>query len=181
MAFEFECRVCAEKWEEEKSFWDLSLPIPSSNAGCTLHDCIDAFAKREISERHFVECPKCKKQRETKKQLGVIDFPSVLILQLNRFNNDRTKIYTRIDFPLKNLDSQSFHFGKDAQPNMTASYDLFAVCCHSGEYDNGHYTAIHREVSSEIWTNFDGMRVSGMLRDEVSVLFYARSGTQFLI
>jgi ubiquitin C-terminal hydrolase len=180
MKYKFECGACKGKWEEEKRFWDLSLPIPRSSVGCNLHDCVGAFARREILEHELIlECPTCKQKRETTKQFQVVEFPSVMILQLNRFDNDRKKISTQVDIPIKNLDPQTFHFGCGAQPITTESYDLFAACCHSGEYDSGHYTAIRLQASSDTWTDFDGTRISGIQRDEVTVLFYSRSCKYF--
>ena len=77
------------------------------------------------------------KKIEANKQLKVWKFPKILMVTFKRFNENRTKNNTLIDFPLENLDVSKYCVGYEKK----VVYDCIGVCNHSGGTNGGHYYA----------------------------------------
>lgn len=74
-----------------------------------LSRCLDKFNEQETLEG--VICPRCHEENTLKKTFMLWRLPPVLIVQLKRFQFDRTsrrKLNNRIDFPLENLDLTNY-------------------------------------------------------------------------
>jgi hypothetical protein len=86
---------------QEKSYLqDTKIP---------LHRCLDKFNEQESLEG--VVCPRCHEENSLKKTFMLWRLPPVLIVQLKRFQFDRTsrrKLNNRIDFPLENLNLENY-------------------------------------------------------------------------
>jgi len=125
---------------------------------------------------------------EATKRLSIRKLPPVLSIQFKRFEHrsaDRSaarKIEARVRFPAKInmapyttyvVGNKAVTKGKGAKPGvMTGSdnrfaypgpealyeYELFAVICHEGQIDNGHYTNFAR--FHDEWYRFDDDKVT---------------------
>jgi ubiquitin carboxyl-terminal hydrolase 7 len=103
---------------------------------------------------------------DARKGIRFRSFPSVLTLQLKRFDFDpykldMVKINDRYEIPL-HLDLDRF-VDPEAPRSVPNHYTLYAVLVHSGEGQSGHYYAfikpdLSREASQ--WYKFDDDRVS---------------------
>jgi ubiquitin C-terminal hydrolase len=94
------------------------------------------------------------------------ELPPVLILHLKRFSYDvtaqrTTKNCSNIDLP-EILDISNYMFGCEGIDSDKKCYELLAVCCHLGEFDDsGHFVTIGRTVDiktrklSEEWRKYD--------------------------
>ena len=76
---------------------------------CTLEECFDLHTKEEeLGADDAWLCPHChKRQQGTLKKLNFFNLPDVLVLHLKRFhitNGRRTKLCTRVEFPVNGLD-----------------------------------------------------------------------------
>lgn len=79
------CQGCGYVSLTFDSFWDLSLPIPSSGskkASVSLYDCLEQFAEEEVlTGSSQYQCPKCKSPQDAIKQLKVHRTPEILVLR----------------------------------------------------------------------------------------------------
>ena len=109
--------------------------------------CLDKFTEEDrISD--FV-CPTCKRDDHMKRSFSLWRCPPILVVQLKRFQYDRTsrrKLNNRVDFPLNDLSLAKYlakarldSLGTDGQP--PPSYDLFASIHHVGLLGGGHYVS----------------------------------------
>jgi hypothetical protein len=74
-----------------------------------LSKCLDKFNEQETLEG--IVCPTCHEDNTLKKSFMLWRLPPVLIVQLKRFQFDRTsrkKLNNRIDFPLEDLDLKDY-------------------------------------------------------------------------
>jgi ubiquitin C-terminal hydrolase len=151
----------------------------------TLDQCFADFLSAESLENQWI-CPKenCRRKDLAKKQLKFTRLPPVIIIHFKRFahtNGNHLKVETHVDYPMEGLDLSNL------VPRSTeeTTYDLVAVCNHTGFIFNGHYTATTRcETNGKIeWFHFDDARVTRIcdrhyLHDIVTrdayLLFYVR-------
>jgi len=172
------CSVCDHKSVTFDPFWDLSLPLPrSKSSGLNLQSCFAEFTQEEILDGdEKPTCENCKKRQKCTKQFSIERFPPILVLHLKRFSEVRyrTKLSTKVDFPIENLDLSDL----SSQPNLfTPKYDLVGVSNHSGNTFSGHYIA-YCKVGSR-WHRFSDSSVSSISRSDIVsseayVLFYER-------
>jgi ubiquitin carboxyl-terminal hydrolase 7 len=108
--------------------------------------------------------------QDAKKGVVFTKFPSVLHLQLKRFEYDfmrdqMVKINDRYEFPLE-LNLQEFLAEPDPS-NVKQFYHLHAVLVHSGSVDGGHYCAFIRPTRDNKWFKFDDDKVIPVTLKEV--------------
>jgi len=121
-------------------------------------------------------CENCKKRQKCTKQFSIERFPPILVLHLIRFSEVRyrTKLSTKVDFPVDNLDLSDFASGTELD---APRYDLVGVSNHSGNTFSGHYIAYCRTTGR--WHRFSDSSVSSLSRSDIVspeayVLFYER-------
>ncbi|PIL35646.1 hypothetical protein GSI_02376 [Ganoderma sinense ZZ0214-1] len=128
-------------------------------------------------------CEKCGKASHASKRLSIRKLPPVLSFQFKRFEQrslDKSaarKIEAPVRFPAAlnmapytTLVMHKQEQLKDAAgpatlvpdrnlgPEALYDYDLFAVVCHEGQIDNGHYTCFSR--SHDEWYRYDDDKVT---------------------
>ncbi|XP_063688900.1 ubiquitin carboxyl-terminal hydrolase 2-like isoform X3 [Bolinopsis microptera] len=172
------CSVCDHKSVTFDPFWDLSLPLPrSKSSGLNLLSCFAEFTQEEILDGdEKPTCENCKKRQKCTKQFSIERFPPILVLHLKRFSEVRyrTKLSTKVDFPIENLDLSDL---SSHSHSCTPKYDLVGVSNHSGNTFSGHYIA-YCKVGSR-WHRFSDSSVSSISRSDIVsseayVLFYER-------
>ncbi|CAF2519590.1 unnamed protein product [Rotaria sp. Silwood2] len=145
-----------------------------------LDECLQAFVSVEIlDDPWFCEQDKCKRDTKASKELRLLTFPHVLIIQLKRFSHEnglRQKLDIFVDYQVNGFD-----LGKLLKSSEEAIYDLIAVCNHMGSIYGGHYTAYARkDPKSEKWYRFNDSYVSTVYYNEEIVsrdaylLFYLK-------
>ena len=199
------CSVCHHERYTFDPFYDLSIPFPeaktmldveherrhsryqfierfSHNKGsssCSLEDCLRAFTEPEVLDGdNMTECSHCQQKTESTKRLQVYRFPRVLVLHLKRFGNDSKKISVSVKFPTEKLDASGLAIDIEHQRPNIPTYDLFALCRHSGRMNYGHYTSTCLDVSSKRWYEFNDNIVSAAEPEDCDrdayILFYKR-------
>ena len=77
---------------------------------------------------------------DVEKTTKIWEFPNILIICLNRYNNNNQKISKNIDFDYEiNLKK----YGVVKQNNI---YELYSICNHYGSTTFGHYTSICKKI-----------------------------------
>lgn len=177
------CSVCDHKSVTFDPFWDLSLPLPrAKSSGLNLQTCFAEFTQEEVLDGdEKPTCENCKKRQKCTKQFSIERFPQLLVLHLKRFSEVRyrTKLSTRVEFPIDNLDLSDVSSDSHLQ---VPQYDLVGVSNHSGNTFSGHYIAYCRTGSSR-WHRFSDSSVgqlsrSDIVSSEAYVLFYERKSSQ---
>lgn len=146
----------------------FSLPIPALKENqkiISLKDCIDEYCEYEIlteDNKWFNE--KTSEYEKVYKKINIERLPKILILCLNRFNNNNRKINTFVDIPLK-LD------WKD-------SFELYGICNHMGGSNGGHYTAYCKN-NNKNWYKFNDNIVtqideSNLITESCYCMFYVK-------
>jgi ubiquitin C-terminal hydrolase len=161
----------------------IDLPIVSD---APLNICLDAFTKSEqFSEDNLVECGHCKQRTRAYKKNTLWKLPEILIIKFNRFTYEfnggvysSKKNNCRITYPMKGFDAIKY----TSSPLITkSSYDLYAIICHMGTMNTGHYYAVCFNEVINSWVRYDDGNVS--LLTELSeaiiqhtyILMYRRS------
>ncbi|GIY96406.1 ubiquitin carboxyl-terminal hydrolase 24 [Caerostris extrusa] len=162
------CQGCPHRYEREETFMALNLPVKSQN----LIDSLDQFVKGELLEGHNAYlCEKCHEKRNTIKRTCIKTLPSVLVIQLKRFDYDweanrSLKFDDYFKFPWK-LDMQPYTADgiqeRESMKNESDSddqvvpattivqkagsnmYELVGVIVHSGQANAGHYYSYIKE------------------------------------
>jgi ubiquitin C-terminal hydrolase len=102
--------------------------------------------------------------------------PSILVIDIKRFNHKNQKNQMLITFPLENFDLSNYVIGYKKDSYI---YDLYGICNHSGGVHGGHYTAFVKNANGK-WYHFNDTNVSevGLIESIISpkayVLFYRK-------
>ena len=98
-----------------------------------------------------MKCESCSEMCQMKKELHISSPPSVLVIQLKRFDAlSQSKIDTVLDFPLHNLNIKDF-MGSDYEHNTTAGSPAAATAA-TGAEGSGNTSSykVHTESKIEI-------------------------------
>jgi ubiquitin C-terminal hydrolase len=158
-------------------YFMLDLPIPINNKQPSLLDCFDLYVEGEILEGENAWMNENTKQKENvQKKISFWSFPSILVIDLKRFNARRLKIQTLVTFPLENLDLSNYVVG---YKKNTYVYDLYGICNHSGSLLGGHYTSYVKNANGK-WYHCNDTSISevgvieSMISPKAYVLFYRK-------
>lgn len=135
-------------------YFIINLPIPEDNKNPSLYDCLDLYITGETIEGYLNE--KTNKKETIRKNIEFWSFPSVLVIDIKRYNSMNRKNQILIDFPLENLNLSKYVVGYNKESYI---YDLYAICNHSGSVMGGHYTAFIKNANGN-WYHFNDTMVS---------------------
>lgn len=144
-------------------FYILNLPIPKKES-INVYDCLDDYCKAELLEgenRWYNESTD--QFEDIRKYTTFWNFPTVLIICFQRLTPLGDKANTQVDYPAV-LDLRRYVSGYKKNEHV---YDLFGVCNHSGNLNNGHYTAFVNRGKRWFFCNDD---VIQMVEDEKDVI-----------
>lgn len=153
----------------------ISLPVETARES-TLAASLGAYCSVERMEgdnAFFNE--KTGKKEDVTKELGFWSLPTILIIDLKRWNMRGQKNNALVDFPMEGLDMSPYVRGYNKDSYV---YDLFGVCNHSGGPMGGHYTASVRAADGD-WYGFNDAQVSKIQAAQVKsprayCLFYRK-------
>jgi len=138
-------------------FFIIDLPIPQNNKSSTLIDCFDLYTEGEILDGdNCVLNEKTGKKEAACKNLMFWSLPTILVIDIKRFNASNRKNQILIDFPLNNLDLSKYVIGYNKESYV---YDLYGVCNHSGSALGGHYTSFVKNANDK-WYHYNDTNVS---------------------
>lgn len=173
------CLSCESVTKTIDPMVDLSLEInhlklnhPGSQID--LYDCLDLFTSDEKLDVMYT-CQSCGDKTKAIKSLSVKSLPPVLSIQLKRFkhnslNDTSSKIETPIKIPLY-LNMTRYSIGHDPhdseQIDEDKIFELFALVCHIGSVNTGHYIVLTKDGNGQ-WFKFDDSVVSMVSQEEVT-------------
>lgn len=149
------CGNCHHVHHNYETYCNLSLPLSSKHKNArTLEQTLERFFKDEIiNEKEQVwKCDTCKEKKPSTKSLRLWRNPSVLILNLKRFDYNLVKNTTAIKAPIE-LDLSKFCINTEKR-----KYKLVAVGHHHGGVSSGHYNCICRHRNNK-WYAIDDVIV----------------------
>ncbi|XP_053575304.1 putative ubiquitin carboxyl-terminal hydrolase 50 [Bombina bombina] len=124
-----------------------------------LMECLEYFFHEDmVTWTKKRNCSVCKISQNTSMKTWIYKPPEIIIFHLKRFEYKdqlKRKINTYVNFPLKNLDLSAFISPFHVKHQK---YDLYAVVNHSGDMDDGHYTAYCKHPKTKQWNAFNDTR-----------------------
>uniref|UniRef100_A0A4Y0B6K0 Ubiquitin carboxyl-terminal hydrolase n=1 Tax=Anopheles funestus TaxID=62324 RepID=A0A4Y0B6K0_ANOFN len=175
------CTHCDTESTMFDPFWDLSLPLPTSNSRCKLENCLEMFIKEEILDGiDQPTCSHCETRRKCTKSLTIERFPRYLVIHLKRFSETRfSKLTNTVEFPTKKreLNLQPYASENIAGP---VYYSLYGISNHIGSTAGGHYVAVCKHPTIQEWNEFNDNYVTetserNLVTSNAYVLFYERA------
>jgi ubiquitin carboxyl-terminal hydrolase 8 len=142
-----------KKIYKPEPFFILDLPLPQVNEP-SLIDCFNLFVETESIDGY--ENEKTKLRETIQKRITFWSLPTILVIDLKRFNSRNQKKQNLVSFPLIDLDLSPYVSGYSPSKYK---YDLYGVCNHSGGALGGHYTA-YVKVANGKWYHFNDTSVS---------------------
>ncbi|KAH3674687.1 hypothetical protein WICMUC_003103 [Wickerhamomyces mucosus] len=160
------CKCINVDYESSRieDFWDVQLNVKNLE---NLHQSFQDYINVEILDGENKYNAQDYGLQDAKKGVVFEQFPSVLHLQLKRFEYDfdynrLIKVNDRHEFP-ESIDLSPFLDQESAAKNGTKIdpliYDLHGVLVHAGEISMGHYYALLRPTDSDNWYRFDDDKV----------------------
>ncbi|XP_054167467.1 probable ubiquitin carboxyl-terminal hydrolase FAF-X [Oppia nitens] len=187
------CKDCPHRYSREESFTTLNIDIRNHS---NLLDSLEQYVKGDLLEgANAYHCEKCNRKVDTMKRLCIKKLPSVLAIQLKRFDYDwerecAIKFNDYFEFPrfldmepytvrgLAKVDGQMIDddlnvYEEDQslsdKDKQCTKYDLCGIVVHSGQASGGHYYSYILYKSnngSKNWFKFDDGDVSECKLDE---------------
>lgn len=138
-------------------YFMINLSLPPENKNPSLENCFDLYVEGEILEgENAWYNEKTKKKQNVKKQITYWSLPSVLVIDIKRFNAQNRKNQIMVTFPLENFDLTKYVIGYKQDEYI---YDLYGICNHSGGVHGGHYTAFVKNANGK-WYHFNDTDVT---------------------
>ncbi|XP_013401949.1 probable ubiquitin carboxyl-terminal hydrolase FAF-X isoform X1 [Lingula anatina] len=173
------CKDCPHRYSREESFTTLNVDIRNHT---NLLESLEQYVKGDLLEgANAYHCEKCNKKVDTVKRLCIKKLPSILAIQLKRFDYDwerecAIKFNDYFEFP-REFDMDPFTVlglakieGEMIEEDITdltktqcTKYRLIGVVVHSGQASGGHYYSyiLHRAGSEQAkWYKFDDGEVT---------------------
>jgi ubiquitin carboxyl-terminal hydrolase 8 len=120
------------------------------------------------------------KKQNVQKEVVFWSLPSILVIDIKRFNSDTRKNQTFVSFPLENLNLQEYVIGYKKESYI---YDLYGISNHSGVSQGGHYTAFVKNANGK-WYHFNDQFVNEvtnlneLITPKAYCLFYRKKTIQ---
>lgn len=181
------CSNCNELSRTFEPFLSLHLSIPTSGS-CTLVDCLtEYFHSQSQIEDYHCDQENCKKIGSCSKQTKLWMLPNYVIIAFKRFDNRNKKINTKVDFTTDSslqlsepfeLDLTSYVSTEKEDPNRYI-YSLYAVNCHTGDTNGGHYYSYIKNLDGKFYMMNDANvsivdQPSLICSENAYILFYYR-------
>ena len=160
-------------------FFMVNLPIPPDIKEPTLIQCFDAYVQgEELTGDNAWYNENTKKKEDVVKALQYWSLPSILSIDLKRFNERGRKNQKPVAFPLEDLDLTPYVIGYKKSSYV---YDLYGVANHTGGTSGGHYFAYVKTADGG-WYCFNDTNVtpikdlSTLVSPKAYCLFYRKRG-----
>lgn len=173
------CQSCESVTTKIDPMMDISLEIGlprkqgHASSKINLYDCLDAYTRQENLDEKYL-CQYCGVKSSAHKSMSIKSLPPTLAIQLKRFKHDHlsevsSKLETPIQMPLY-LDMTKYakHTNNSSDRALDGNmvYELFAVVCHMGSVNTGHYVVYIKNGAGQ-WLLFDDSVVSKATESEV--------------
>jgi ubiquitin C-terminal hydrolase len=130
---------------------DFPLLLPENDQTVDIIDLLKSYFQPETID-YEKKCEKCQKVIKRKKEIKISRPPEILILSLQRIDENKKKLGYSVNFE-ENLDISEF-IDKDCGYARDCKYQLFAVINHSGSINSGHYYS-YLKLEQKDWFEFN--------------------------
>jgi ubiquitin C-terminal hydrolase len=158
-------------------YFMINLSIPPNKKSVSLMDCFDLYVEGETLEgENAWYNEKTNKKQSVKKQICYWSLPTILSIDIKRFDSSNKKNQLLVDFPITDLDLRKYVVG---YKKNTYVYDLYGICNHSGNVHGGHYTSYIKNANGK-WYHFNDTNVkevtnlSDLVSPKAYCLFYRK-------
>jgi ubiquitin carboxyl-terminal hydrolase 8 len=154
----------------------FTLYIPDNKPNPTIYDCFDNFTATE----ELTDDNKWKDDNgiayDADKKIDIWDFPDIIIVSINRFNNRGEKRNDMVKYPIDNLDLSKYCIGYN---KYKSKFDLYGICNHIGGANSGHYFS-YCKCKDGNWYEFNDSNVSKISNEKLITssaycLFYKKT------
>jgi ubiquitin C-terminal hydrolase len=153
-------------------FFIINLPIPQNNKSPSLLDCFDLYVEGEILDGdNSVLNETTGKKVAAQKNLTFWSLPTILVIDIKRYNVSNRKNQILIDFPLTDLNLSKYVIGYNKE---TYIYDLYGVCNHGGSVLGGHYTSYVKN-SNDKWYHYNDTSVTEVIQPQVQQIISSKA------
>jgi ubiquitin C-terminal hydrolase len=147
--------TCSKKHTSEKP--DDAIFTSLAISGTTLVDCFTQFVGIEnLTGDNQFQCKDCGSNVDATKRFFLVNQPECIVIHMNRFHNNLSKIQTSIQIP-NNLEIAKYI---NPPPENSYMYELYGIVHHNGEYRQGHYYADCKSEKNQKWYRYDDSSVS---------------------
>ena len=152
----------------------FTLPIPNKK-DIDIYDCLNLFTQTELLEDENMWQDDKGVKHNAKKKIDIWDFPNILIISINRFDNNGSKKNNFVSFPIDNLDLSKYCVGYN---KYKSTFELYGICNHIGNSNNGHYFSYCRYNDGN-WYEFNDTNVTkidsnNIISNKCYCLFYKK-------
>lgn len=167
--------------ESPEPYFMINLSIPDNNKNPTLKNCFDLYVNGETLDGEnawYNESIGAK--QNVQKKIIYWSMPTILVIDIKRFNHRNQKNQTLITFPIENFDLSEYVIGYKKESCL---YDLYGICNHSGGVHGGHYTAYVKNANDK-WYHFNDTSVTEvtnlaeLITSKAYCLFYRKKTNQ---
>jgi ubiquitin carboxyl-terminal hydrolase 8 len=163
-----------------EQYFIVDLPLPSKT-NINIYDCFDLYTTEEKMEGENAWFnDKTNAKEDIIKRISFWNLPDILVLTFKRFSFDgKTKRNDKVLFPLDDLNLSKYVCGYKPK---SYSYELYAICNHSGNVYMGHYTSFIKNYTNN-WYLFNDETVSKVKNPQTVItpmaycLFYRKKIT----
>lgn len=178
------CRCCKNKNTRFEPWMMMKAPIASVSQGNpSLSACIDKLFDSEVLDEY--QCDNCEKSDPKNYKRGPADLehtisklPPILIVQLNRFDNNNNKINTKVDIDINKEDFAKWLSFPAVSKHISTEYSLFAAIEHHGGSRGGHYVSYAKHDDNWILyddTSINSVSESNLINNNTYILFLTRN------
>jgi ubiquitin carboxyl-terminal hydrolase 8 len=162
-------------------YFMINLSLPSDNRNPSLIDCLDLYVNGELLEgENAWYNEETKEKQNVQKKIMYWSMPTILAIDIKRFNHRNQKNQVLVTFPITDLDLSNYIVGYKKESYI---YDLYGICNHSGSVEGGHYTAFVKNANGK-WYHFNDTHVkeiddlSELVTPKAYCLFYRKKTMQ---
>jgi len=162
-------------------YFMINLSLPSNNKSPSLKDCFDLYVNGETLDGENAWFNETTNQKQNvQKKIVYWSMPSIMVIDIKRFNHRSQKNQIMVTFPLEDFDVSSYVVGYKKESYV---YDLYGICNHSGSSYGGHYTAFIKNANGK-WYHFNDTNVTEitnlqeLITPKAYCLFYRKKTIQ---
>ncbi len=146
MISQITCMSCKEYNQNNEMFNMISIPIPKMEniSKIDIWQCLKLAFEDETIEGW--KCDHCKDNKISKKSQRLWSSPEILVIQLKRFDHNRSKNNSPVHMPIS-FTMNRFLLALDDK------FTLISVACHIGSLNSGHYYTIRK--TGDQWNMYD--------------------------
>ena len=152
----------------------------SGSTKISIYDCFDLFVQSEklVGDNQWKDDDGIKHNAD--KKIDIWEFPNILIISINRFNNQGNKKNDFVEYPVDNLDLSKYCIGYN---KYKSKFDLYGICNHVGGSNYGHYFSYCKYKDGN-WYEFNDssvtkININKVVTQNAYCLFYKKRNINF--